>query len=146
LDAELVRGLEVALGRQNAARAAEFYDGYLLLEQLDQQDDHFSDVADTDPPADREPVAGFALPAGGPITSRYGMRESSIDGQRRLDAGIDLGVGMATPIRVSKAGTVTRAEDDPVYGLVVMTGIPRCTPTIPGLRYGRASRSARVSC
>jgi len=101
-------------------QVAELYDGYLLLEQFDQVDDHLHDVVDAEPPANWQPVDGFAWPAVGPITSRYGMRTSPIDGQRRLHAGIDLGVGTGTAVRASKAGTVTRAENDSVFGLVVV--------------------------
>lgn len=45
---------------------------------------------------------------------------SPIDGVERLHAGIDLGVSTGTPIRASRAGTVTVASWSDVYGLMVV--------------------------
>jgi murein DD-endopeptidase MepM/ murein hydrolase activator NlpD len=83
-------------------------------------DDDHTITDPPDPPTHRTPVDGFAWPATGEITSRFGMRISPIDGKRRLHAGIDLGIAEGTPVLASKAGTVTRAENDPVFGFVVM--------------------------
>ena|GEM_PF-2706330 len=114
------RVFSLVLAPEEAGRAAELYEGYLLLDLLDQHDDHVSEVVDAGPPADWHPVDGFAWPAVGPITSRYGMRVSPIDGRRRLHAGIDMGLDSGTPVRASKAGVVIRAEWDDVYGFVVV--------------------------
>lgn len=111
---------QTVLEADKAAQAAELHIGYAALDQL-ADDDHVIEVpGGTGPPPDWQPVDGFAWPASGPITSRYGMRQSPIDGQWRLHAGIDLGIDEGTPIRASKAGTVVRAEWDNVFGNVVV--------------------------
>ncbi|HYF93435.1 MAG TPA: M23 family metallopeptidase [Symbiobacteriaceae bacterium] len=102
-----------------AARAAELFEGYQLLDSLDADADEIL-IEPFEPPADWVPVDGFAWPVVAPITSRYGMRVSPIDGVRRLHAGVDLGVSTGTPIRASKAGTVVVAEMNPTYGLMVV--------------------------
>ena len=102
-----------------AGRAAELYEAYLILDQLDQDDDHLSEGAAEGPPPDWRPVDGFAWPASGPITSRYGWRTSPIDGVRRLHAGIDIALATGEPVRVAKDGVIVRAESDPTYGQVV---------------------------
>lgn len=107
------------LDASTAARAAEMMEGYLLLEALEADADEIL-VAPVPLPGDWVPVAGFAWPVSAPITSRYGMRVSPVDGVRRLHGGIDLGVVTGTPIRASKGGTVVRAEMDDTYGLVVV--------------------------
>lgn len=107
------------LTADQAARAAELQVGYTVLQDL-ADDDHVEDAPAEGPPADWQPVDGFAWPLIGPITSRYGYRTSPIDGKRRLHTGIDIGVGTGTPIRASKDGVVTRAGPDPVYGLLVV--------------------------
>jgi murein DD-endopeptidase MepM/ murein hydrolase activator NlpD len=107
------------LSADRAGRAAELLDGYLLLESLEADADQIL-ITPTDPPADWQPVDGFAWPAVAPITSRFGMRISPIDGVYRLHAGVDLGVATGTPIRASKAGTVVKAEPNPTYGLMVV--------------------------
>lgn len=116
---DLATALRGAMGAQQAARTVELYDGYVLLMALDQLDDHVTEVPTHGPPSDWVPVDGFAWPAVGPLTSRYGMRVSPIDGRLRLHAGIDMGLPTSTPVRASKAGTVVRAEWDSVFGNVV---------------------------
>lgn len=113
-------GFRKVLPVAQAGRAAELYEGYLILEQLDQDDDHVAEWTGPEPPAEWQPVPGFAWPVSGPITSRYGMRTSPIDGRRRLHAGIDMGVESGTPVKATKAGEVVRTEFDTVYGLVVV--------------------------
>jgi hypothetical protein len=120
LDADLEAALRSVLDDEKAAMAAELHDGYVLLGDLDQIDDHTVELPADGPPADWQPVDGFAWPAEGPLTSRFGMRVSPIDGKRRLHAGIDLGVATGTPVRASKDGTVVRAEWDDVFGNVVV--------------------------
>jgi murein DD-endopeptidase MepM/ murein hydrolase activator NlpD len=112
--------LATVLGKEKAAMAVELHDGYVLLADLDQTDDHTTEPPAEGPPSDWKPIDGFAWPAEGPLTSRYGMRVSPIDGKWRLHAGIDLGVGTGTPVRASKAGTVVRAGWDEVFGNVVV--------------------------
>lgn len=107
------------LSRSVATRATELMDGYLVLEGLQVDADEIL-ITPTEPPRDWAPVDGFAWPVVAPITSRFGMRLSPIDGVWRLHAGIDLGVDTGTPIRASKAGTVTAAEMNPIYGLMVI--------------------------
>ena len=103
----------------DAGRAAELFEGYQLLDSLASDEDAIL-VVPVQPPGDWVPIDGFAWPALAPITSRFGMRVSPIDGVERLHAGIDLGVSTGTPIRASKAGTVTVAEWSDVYGLMVV--------------------------
>lgn len=107
------------LGAAQAARAAELFEGYQLLDSLAVDADEIL-IIPTEPPADWVPVDGFAWPVVAPITSRFGMRVSPIDGVQRLHAGVDLGVSTGTPIRASKAGTVAVAEWSDVYGLMVV--------------------------
>lgn len=91
-----------------------------LMHWLGGDDSDHVGISPVDPPADWVPVDGFAWPAEGPITSRFGMRVSPIDGVNRLHAGIDLGVSYGVPIRASKAGTVRTAGWSDVYGWVVV--------------------------
>jgi hypothetical protein len=120
VDADPEGALRSVLAAERASLAVELYDGYVLLMGLDQIDDHVVEVPVSGPPPDWAPVDGFAWPAVGPITSRFGMRVSPIDGELRLHAGIDLGLESATPAQASKTGTVVRAEWDDVYGNVVV--------------------------
>lgn len=102
-----------------AIRAEELFEGYQILETLEAEEDEIL-VEAPQIPADWVPVGGFAWPASGPITSRYGMRFSPIDGRYRLHAGIDLGVSTGASVVASKDGQVVRAEFDRVYGWVVV--------------------------
>ena len=58
--------------------------------------------------------AGLIWPANGPITSGFGYRWG------RLHAGIDIGVGIGTPIRAAKAGTVIYSSWMSGYGNVII--------------------------
>lgn len=58
-------------------------------------------------------VNGFMRPVPGPISSPFGMRNG------RLHAGIDISCAVGTPVRASKAGTVTRKDDPGGYGWYV---------------------------
>lgn len=107
------------LGEAGAAKAAELFEGYLLLDSLAADEDAIL-VTPTLPPADWTPVDGFAWPVLAPITSRYGMRVSPLDGVERLHAGVDLGVSTGTLIRASKAGIVAVASWSDIYGLMVV--------------------------
>lgn len=121
--AEFLRNPEVVYRRflrvAAAARAAELFEGYQLLESLSADEDEIL-IDPIPPPADWVPIDGFAWPVLAPITSRFGLRVSPIDGVQRLHAGIDLGVDSGTQIRASKAGTVAVAEMNPTYGLLVI--------------------------
>lgn len=109
----------VFLGDSQAQQAEELFEGYQVLETLEEEHDEILvDVPVI--PADWSPVPGFAWPAKGRITSRYGMRFSPIDGVYRLHAGIDLGLAAGTPIQASKAGQVVKATYDTVFGQVVV--------------------------
>lgn len=102
-----------------AIRAEELFEGYQILETLEAEADEVL-IEAPQMPADWVPVGGFAWPALGTITSRYGMRFSPIDGRYRLHAGIDLGVSTGASVVASKDGQVVRAEFDRVYGWVVV--------------------------
>jgi hypothetical protein len=103
-----------------AEQAAELHIGYAALDHL-HDDDHVIEVpGGTGPPPGWQPIDGFAWPASGEITSRYGMRQSPIDGQWRLHAGIDLGIVEGSPVRASKDGTVITAGWNDVFGNVVV--------------------------
>lgn len=102
-----------------AALAAELFEGYLILDDLADSHDEIL-VPPTAPPGDWTPVAGFAWPSLGPISSRFGMRYSPIDGQLRLHGGIDLAVGTGTAVWATKSGTVMEAGFSEVYGRYVV--------------------------
>ena len=113
-------GYRKFLPADKAGRAAELYDGYQVLDQLDQDLDHYADGPTQPPPDNWRPVDGFAWPAEGPITSRFGWRISPIDNQPRQHTGIDIGIPAGTPVRASRDGVVIKARYDTVYGIVVM--------------------------
>jgi hypothetical protein len=102
-------------------RAAELQIAYTVIEQI-ADDDHAIEVpgGEYSPPPGWTPAAGFAWPAIGTITSRFGMRISPIDGKPRLHAGIDIGIPTGTPLWAAKSGQVTRAGWDDVFGYVVI--------------------------
>jgi len=107
------------LVESTAIRAGELFDGYQLLLSLDADEDAV--MVDIPPwPENWVPTDGFVWPAAGPIVSRFGIRDSPIDGVRRLHPGIDLAIPSGTTVRASKAGTVVRAGWDTVYGQVVV--------------------------
>lgn len=61
--------------------------------------------------ADREPDTGFALPASGRLSSRFGLRRIFNGQPRNPHAGLDLAVGTGTPIRAPAAGVVVDTGD-----------------------------------
>lgn len=113
-------GYRGVMSATKAAKAAELYEGYQVLTEVDQHDDHVAEGPLPDPPAGWHPSDGFAWPALGPITSRFGPRLSPIDGKPRHHAGIDIGLASGASIRASKEGMVVIAKSDPVYGLMVV--------------------------
>jgi murein DD-endopeptidase MepM/ murein hydrolase activator NlpD len=50
------------------------------------------------------------------VTSRFGYRIDPLSGERRLHAGVDLGVAVGTPVRAPGPGVVRRASSDAVNG------------------------------
>lgn len=107
------------LAAERAARASDLFEGYQILEGLESAaDEVFIDAGEL--PENWTPADGFAWPVVAPLTSRFGMRFSPIDGRRRLHAGIDLGIPAGTPIRASKAGRIVQAEFHPAYGQMVV--------------------------
>ena len=114
---ELVYGHFMASDR--AARAAELFEGYQLLDSLTADEDAIW-IDPVEPPPGWVPRDGFAWPVLAPITSRFGMRISPIDGVERLHGGIDLGAETGTAVRASRSGTVAASEWSDVYGLVVI--------------------------
>src|SRR5205807_6239072 len=58
--------------------------------------------------------AGLIWPVRGPVTSGFGMRWG------RMHEGIDIGVGMGTPIHAAKAGSVIFSGTMNGYGNVVV--------------------------
>jgi murein DD-endopeptidase MepM/ murein hydrolase activator NlpD len=61
--------------------------------------------------ADTEPQTGFALPASGPLSSRFGLRRIFNGLPRNPHAGLDVAVGTGAPIRAPAAGTVVNTSD-----------------------------------
>lgn len=108
------------MSTSRAAHAAELYDGFAILMELDQHDDAIVMGSVPSLPDDWLPVDGFAWPVEGTITSRYGPRLSPIDGLPRVHRGVDIGVPSGTPIRASKAGKVVTAQWDSTYGQMVI--------------------------
>lgn len=60
--------------------------------------------------------SGWKRPAGGPVTSEYGMRVNPVTGAYRLHAGIDLGAPGGSPIYAARGGTVVSAGWNDGYG------------------------------
>ncbi|MEF8816475.1 MAG: M23 family metallopeptidase [Salinibacter sp.] len=58
-------------------------------------------------------------PADGRIVSNYGMREHPILKVRKMHEGVDFLLTRGTPVMVTAAGTVQRAEQSPSYGKVI---------------------------
>jgi TP901 family phage tail tape measure protein len=59
---------------------------------------------------------GWQRPAGGSVTSEYGMRVNPVTGVYRLHAGTDIGAGMGAPIYAARAGRVVSAGMTSGYG------------------------------
>ncbi len=111
------RGLVAA---NKVTYTADLFEGYLLAADFeDGHQDHAPVGVAPVPPPGFVPSPGWIWPAAGPITSRYGSRISPIDGQPRFHAGMDIGVPTGAEVVASKAGRVTAARPDAVYGLVV---------------------------
>jgi murein DD-endopeptidase MepM/ murein hydrolase activator NlpD len=51
-------------------------------------------------------------PANGPITSKFGQRNTGIKGASKNHQGVDIGVGVGTPVRAPISGTVVEAKPD----------------------------------
>lgn len=58
-----------------------------------------------------QPETGFALPASGRLSSRFGLRRVLNGAPRSPHAGLDLAVGTGTPVHAPTAGTVLAVED-----------------------------------
>lgn len=67
-------------------------------------------------PAPPPGASGLIRPAGGPITSRFGMRRHPVLGVWKLHDGLDFGSGCGTPLRSIAAGRVTQAYYNGGYG------------------------------
>lgn len=65
-------------------------------------------------------AGGWALPAGGPYTSPFGMRTNPVTGVYRLHGGLDLAPGCDDPIRAAASGVVVRAGAAASYGNLVV--------------------------
>lgn len=61
--------------------------------------------------SDRMPDTGFALPAGGPLSSRFGLRRVFNGQPRNPHAGLDVAVGTGAPVRAPAAGVVVNTGD-----------------------------------
>jgi len=68
----------------------------------------------TSPPTTKAPGGGLLWPVNGPVTSPYGPRWGT------FHRGIDIGVGMGTPIAAANSGTVFYAGEMDGYGNVVL--------------------------
>jgi len=74
-------------------------------------------VVSKDVTASFDPSAPGDVPVDGPISSPFGWRQSPFHpGTMGFHYGIDLAVQMNTPVRATKAGIVTYAAYDDVYG------------------------------
>jgi murein DD-endopeptidase MepM/ murein hydrolase activator NlpD len=98
-------------------------------------------------PSDNSSLAlgwpGAVAPAGLPLrnarlTSQFGLRSHPILGGMRVHSGVDLAAPMATPIRATGDGVVTRASWAGGYGLLVSIRHKDGVET----RYGHMSRLA----
>jgi murein DD-endopeptidase MepM/ murein hydrolase activator NlpD len=88
-------------------------------------------------------LSGAVAPAGMPLrnarlTSQFGLRHHPILGGMRVHSGVDLAAPMATPIRATADGVVTRATWTGGYGLLVAIKHKDGVTT----RYGHMSRLA----
>lgn len=88
-------------------------------------------------------MLGGVAPAGMPLrnarlTSEFGLRQHPILGGLRVHSGVDLAAPMATPIRATGDGIVTRAAWTGGYGLLVSIKHSDGVTT----RYGHMSRLA----
>ncbi|HEX5673933.1 MAG TPA: M23 family metallopeptidase, partial [Azonexus sp.] len=57
------------------------------------------------------PQTDFALPASGPLSSRFGLRRIFNGQPRNPHAGLDVAVGAGAPVRAPAAGVVANAGD-----------------------------------
>jgi murein DD-endopeptidase MepM/ murein hydrolase activator NlpD len=57
------------------------------------------------------PPTGFALPASGPLSSRFGLRRIFNGQPRNPHAGLDVAVGTGAPVRAPEAGIVANTGD-----------------------------------
>lgn len=62
----------------------------------------------------------FIWPANGPKTSDYGWRSHPISGGKKLHAGMDIGVGIGTPLQAAASGVVISAGAMNGYGNTIM--------------------------
>jgi murein DD-endopeptidase MepM/ murein hydrolase activator NlpD len=88
-------------------------------------------------------LTGAVAPAGMPLrnarlTSQFGLRSHPILGGMRIHSGVDLAAPIATPIRATADGVVTRASWAGGYGLLVSIQHKDGVVT----RYGHMSRLA----
>lgn len=88
-------------------------------------------------------LPGAVAPAGLPLrnarlTSQFGLRSHPILGGMRIHSGVDLAAPIATPIRATADGVVTRASWAGGYGLLVAIRHKGGVET----RYGHMSRLA----
>jgi len=63
-------------------------------------------------------AGGFAPPVSGKVSSGFGWRNVSVNGNR-YHAGVDLAAPLGTPVRAARTGIVTRAGWWGTYGNVV---------------------------
>jgi hypothetical protein len=62
---------------------------------------------------------GWTDPAGGPLTSRFGIRADPTGGGTQFHAGIDLAPGCGAPVVAAAAGVVVRAGPASGYGHLI---------------------------
>lgn len=60
------------------------------------------------------------MPTQGMYTSSFGYRISPFTGSRSMHTGMDLSAPVGTPVRASADGIVTKIENDPGYGKVLV--------------------------
>ena len=61
--------------------------------------------------SDAAPATDFALPAGGPLSSRFGLRRVFNGQPRNPHAGLDVAVGTGAPVKAPAAGVVANTGD-----------------------------------
>jgi len=85
---------------------------------------------------ERDPVlVGYPLPATAPVRVNYGWQPHPTDDRLVFNTGIALETPTATPVLAVGAGTVAYADEDPVYGKLVVVNHAQGLQT----RYGNLS-------
>ncbi len=109
----------------------------------------------------RSPQASFAPPVVGTVSSPYGIRAHPVVAGHELHEGVDIAVPVGTEVRSPFPGTITRVEDHPNLGRMVVVSHPAGyqttyghlssatvevgDPVSPGTIVGRSGESGRAT-